>query len=227
MINQTNPKNKALTLDRNQNNVTITYEDGTKREFPFRAIDSQGGLQTIPQDEWITGAITEFTEIDDVNDVLNNSGYIVGKELSVDTGSAKYTKPTKPSAQANLEAHLSSLNFKADDMNEDDWINAYGPALKKLGFEVVAPTDFVNEVVVSKGEGENKSQIKIKTNEEGEDADTQVKDLIAYIERSLSKEEIARLMVADVIAEAKTGEEGDCVDGWRIDPETGASVKCK
>lgn len=227
LINQGNPKSKAVSINRKTSGVTVTYANGTSRTFSFT--DKNG--VTIPQDNWITGAVTELTKIKNVDEALEDSRYIKGKSLNKkDIAIAKYTIPKKSSASQILRSHIDSLNIETNNSSEGDWVESYGKSLKELGFDVQESTPGFNRVTISIGPEGNKSSVTIDTNTDGEEEKEELKILKDFIARSLSKDNIVKLISDEIIDEnantggSASGSSGNCVNGRIIDEETGVDL---
>lgn len=214
--------NKAVEVDRSTTGVTIKYRNGDFRTFKFK--DSKNN--TIPQDDWIIGAVTEFTDIKDVSKVLEDSAYIKGKTLSAEIGSAKFNIKQKPSASDSYDSYIQSLNIKTKNLSEDDWVKQYGQVLKDLGYTLDFGADGKDVVTISKGKDDNYSEHVITTDTKGAEAQTEANDLIKYLKRSMSKAEIVQLIDAGIFQakESTSGSGIECKNGRKIDEATGADL---
>ena len=201
--------NKAVEVDRSTTGVTIKYRNGDFRSFKFK--DDKN--KTIPQDDWIIGAVTQFTKIKDVGKALKDSAYIKGKTLSGETGSAKFNVKQKPSASDSYDSYIQSLNIKTKNLSEDDWAKQYGQALKDLGYTLDFGADGKDAITISKGKDDNYSEHVITTDTKGAEAQTEANDLIKYLKRSMSKAEVVQLIDAGIFQakESTSGSGSECV----------------
>ena len=227
LINQGNPESRAVLIDRQTSGVTVGYEDGTSRTFSF----TDKNNVKIPQDNWIIGAVTEFTKIKNVDEALEDSRYIKGKSLNEkDAGTARYSIPKKSSASQILRSHINSLNIETNNSSEGDWVDSYGESLRELGFDVEESTPGLNRVTISIGPEGSKSSVTINPNTDGKEEKEQLKTLKDFIARSLNKDAIVKLVADEIIEEnantggSASGSSGNCVNGRIIDEATGADL---
>ena len=209
---------RAVELDRNDDGVTIHYANGDSRTFSF--MDSQG--KKIAQDDWIKGAVSEFTNIDDVDKALKNSSYIRGKELTTGQATAKYNIPAKTSASASLNKYLDDSNFVFEG-GSDSWNTTYGPRLANLGYTV--ERDGSRQVKISRGEKQHIISTKVN---DAAGRERELDNLFGFIRSTLNKQERAALIQDGVLPYTPKDDEewSDCVNGVKTEKETGATVKC-